>query len=779
MLGIKIAYMSQTIQLVVEVIAAMRFNWFPWRYLLRRAARAHGFMDPLALLARLSQFSQPSEVLLPLELLREGVVFHARGIINTQVIQQNLDWIWPYWVQRQYNPLDEAFTPRGLSVSNVNLTHRNWTAIGLPGCAALPLVDPRGLVTPYYDGWSIDAWIVAEDAPHLLPAQLSNVTQGVVMNAARWAVRTTSVHASLALEVEAAVHLDHAEPLCCMCLHAEAARPAWLAVVLRPFNPEGVSFVHDVQLDAERQTWCIDGVPAVRFAMPVERHVTSQYEDGDVYGRLLEREENPSVHCKVGMATAAALFRLAPGQMRDLALTVPLSHDKQVSNLLPHGYERANWQEALQQTCRLHIPDAHLQFLYEVATRTLLLHAPHEVYPGPYTYKRFWFRDAAFIVHALLCVGMVAQAETVLDTFPARQTRTGYFQSQNGEWDANGEVLWIWRRFCELTGTPPKQMWRDAVVKGASWLQRKRSATETEHFHAGLLPAGFSAEHLGTNNYYYWDDFWGVAGLQAAAVLCAWWGEDHHAHAFHTEAAHLMRAIERSLQRSAHLRSHLGIPASPYRRMDAGAIGSLVVSYPLCLWPADDPRLLQTVTFLLHQCCIRGVFFQDIFHSGLNAYLTLHMAQVLLRAGDRRFFDLVTAVAALASPTGQWPEAIHPRTGGGCMGDGQHVWAAAEWVLMLRSMFVREEGDSLVLASGVIQEWLTGKQSLHFGPTPTPYGDIRMHIEAGAEAITVTWQALWRRKPRRIVIALPGMQSVCVDDLETSSITFPRGDRRG
>src|SRR5918996_3139212 len=110
--------MSQAIRLVVEVIVAMWFNWFPWRYLLRRAARAHGFMDPLALLARLSQFSQPSEVLLPLELLREGVVFHARGIINTQVIQQNLDWIWPYWVQRQYDPLDDAFIPRGLSVSN-------------------------------------------------------------------------------------------------------------------------------------------------------------------------------------------------------------------------------------------------------------------------------------------------------------------------------------------------------------------------------------------------------------------------------------------------------------------------------------------------------------------------------------------------------------------------------------------------------------------------------------------------------------------------------------
>jgi len=33
------------------------------------------------------------------------------------------------------------------------------------------------------------------------------------------------------------------------------------------------------------------------------------------------------------------------------------------------------------------------------------------------------------------------------------------------------------------------------------------------------------------------------------------------------------------------------------------------------------------------------------------------------------------------------------------MGDGQHVWAAAEWVLMLRNMFLREEDRVLVIAS--------------------------------------------------------------------------------
>src|SRR5207247_5782409 len=70
-----------------------------WRFFATRMARAYGFLDPMQFLGRLRQFSKPSEVSEPIELLRAGVLFHARGLINTKAIQNNLDWIWPYWVE--------------------------------------------------------------------------------------------------------------------------------------------------------------------------------------------------------------------------------------------------------------------------------------------------------------------------------------------------------------------------------------------------------------------------------------------------------------------------------------------------------------------------------------------------------------------------------------------------------------------------------------------------------------------------------------------------------
>ena len=727
-------------------------KWLPWRFLLRRAARAHGFLDPLALWARLQRFAQPSEVGEPIELLRAGALFHARGLINARVIQHNLDWVWPYWIERQFDPRDESFIPRAFSITHVNLTHRNWTAVGWPDCPELPIVDPRGLLTPCLDGWSLDTWIVTGDGRCLLPSRAASCRQRLALEPAPVVVTETE-HDGLSLCARAWVERHDGVALCRLQVTARADTPAWAVLALRPYNPEGVSFIHELHLSPQRRSWTIEGRPAVHFSAPAERHHVSDYRRGDVHIHLRDHEDRDQVRCEVGMATAAALFRLEPGQAREIGVHIALGgrHRPQSG---------PGWDQALAGHCTLQVPEARIQGLYDAALRTLVLHAPGEVYPGPYTYKRFWFRDAAFIIQGLLCAGLGARAERALNRFPGRQNTRGYFLSQEGEWDSNGEALWIMHRFCELTGREPRQAWRQAILRGARWIARKRLSGTPASPHAGLLPAGFSAEHLGPNDYYYWDDFWGIAGLRAAAALA-----DHFdapaATEFAREAQDLEAAVARSLNLVAERLGRPAMPASPYRRLDAGAIGSLVTGYPLALCPPRDPRVLDTAEYLLEHCFVDGGFFQDMIHSGINPYLTLHVAQVLLRAGDPRAIELMDTVAALASPTGQWPEAIHPRTGGGCMGDGQHVWAAAEWVLMVRNALLREEGDRLILAGGVPRRWLEVGGRISFGPAPTRFGTVSLELTAlGAERVRIAWRGAWRTKPPAIQVRLPGTRAL-------------------
>jgi hypothetical protein len=103
---------------------------------------------------------------------------------------------------------------------------------------------------------------------------------------------------------------------------------------------------------------------------------------------------------------------------------------------------------------------------------------------------------------------------------------------------------------------------------------------------------------------------------------------------------------------------------------------------------------------------------------------------------------------------------VHPRTGGGCMGDGQHVWAAAEWVLIIRNCFVREEGTGLILCSGIPRIWLEKKQVITFGPAPTSFGDIQISIKPQGQNLLVEWRGQWIGKEPPIDIRLPGFDNV-------------------
>lgn len=729
-------------------------NLLPWRYLVKHAARHYGVLDPATFLAKLRGFAQPSEVAEPLELLRAGIIFHARGLVNSKAIQHNLDWVWPYWVERQFNPEDNSFIPRAFSFSHINLTHRNWTAVGLPDLAVYPIVDPRGLVTPLYDGWSLDFWIITDSGKRLLPSKLEDerVDQQLVFEP-DLAVETRCDQDGLELHLR--TWLDRSLELQTR-VEVISNEDAWLAVAIRPYNPEGVQFIHKIeQLTSDRE-FRVNGEATVKIDCTPDITRMAHYADGDVFLDLSAGSSQREITCSVGMATAAALIRLEAGVSKQCNVAVTLERD--LKNITQSAYVTP-WNESLEPVAKLKVADEKTQFLYDTALRTVLLLSADDLVPGPYTYRRFWFRDACLMLHPLLAIGLTKRAQRVIERFPGRQTRAGYFLSQEGEWDSNGQVLWILARYAELTGNPLGEDLQNAMRKGVDWLDKKRLGSKGPEGTQGLLPAGFSAEHLGPNDYYYWDDYWAWAGLEAAAE---YW-KNNGPFELSVSTAKLARQyavnIANSIDTIPERRKKGGVPAAPGRRMDAGAIGCMVADYPLQLYPAGDSRMMKTAGFLMDQCFSNGGFLQQMIHSGVNAYLTLDIAQTLLRADDPRFMDLIRRVAELASPTGQWPEAIHPRTLGGCMGDGQHGWAAAEWIMMIRNCFVREEKDELIIGSGILPEWWGDGGGISFGPTLTAWGKVSVVLEGDH----VHLAAEWRNPPPRLTIKVPGFVTVEAD----------------
>ena len=266
------------------------------------------------------------------------------------------------------------------------------------------------------------------------------------------------------------------------------------------------------------------------------------------------------------------------------------------------------------------------------------------------------------------------------------------------------------------------------------------------------MPPGLSAEHFGLNDYYYWDDFWSLAGLQSAVQACAELGKKGNS--LTRGSQQLAAAIDTSL-RYAEARLGLPImPISPSRRMDSAAVGCLAAYYPCRVYSPDDPRVLNTVKYLHEKCFIHGGFFHDVNHSGYGTYLAMHIAQCYLGQRSAKALDILDWVLSVASPTYCWPEAIHPRTLGGTIGDGHHGCAAADICLLIRNLLYLEENQTLVITPVVPAKWYRGEK-ISVSKAPTYFGQLNYTIDSSVRGAVLTLNPHYTQAPQHIEWAVP------------------------
>ena len=122
---------------------------------------------------------EDADVDVPADLVPVGAQTLVRALRTRAATQLGAGWVWPTWLERQNDPSSPSFVPRGSLPFLVNATHRNWTAVGNLDARREAIVDPGGLVTPWYDGWSLDWWIGADDRWHV-PSREVAVRQRLV-----------------------------------------------------------------------------------------------------------------------------------------------------------------------------------------------------------------------------------------------------------------------------------------------------------------------------------------------------------------------------------------------------------------------------------------------------------------------------------------------------------------------------------------------------------------------------------------------------------------------
>jgi hypothetical protein len=735
-------------------------------------------------LSTFQRLGEHLEISPPGELLPVGARTVFRALRTRSAAQLGADWIWPYWLDRQLDPASPAFVPRGHLPFLTNVTARNWTAVGNLDSPWEAIVDPRGLVTPWFDSWSLDWWVGADDRWHL-PSREVAVRQRLVddMPVVETAMRVPS--GDVVQRVYGVRNGD--DELVVVEIENQSPLPVAVALAVRPVNPEGLAVVERIDLH-DGTTVTVDGRVAMLLPRPPSRAAGSTFKEGDVASVVLRGdagERFAAVRCQAGLASAAFVWPLPHRQTMRVALPiVPMPRTRRRGRTLrrvagapalpaslPSAQQVANgWRLHGDRGMRLELPDARLQSAVDANRRyLLLLHDGAEITPGPSTYHRFWFRDAAYMVSALDRYGYADESAAVLRSYPERQHGDGFFFSQSREWDSNGCALHAmaehWRLHRDASFV---EHVAPSVARGAEWIERKRQKRRrVDPATAGLLPAGISAEHLGPYDFFYWDDFWGVRGLLDAGELLRAAGEASAAESAERFAASFRADVEASLERTADRLGSSAIPAGPGRRLDPGTIGSLAACWPLRLFEADDPRMAATVGVIRERFLQGDAFFQGISHTGLGTYLTLQLAFVELEAGDRRALDRLAWILDAATPTWTWPEAVHPRLAGGCMGDGHHGWAAADLLTFVRNLVVRDLPRGLALCTLVPDEWLG--QSLEVHDAPTHSGRLSFALRWHGDRPALLWELDPHDGAGQVTITAPGLDPAW-------SSTEPRGE---
>src|SRR3989338_4166393 len=138
------------------------------------------------------------------------------------------------------------------------------------------------------------------------------------------------------------MEMKDGKPCCILTLDASVDHDAWLAVSLRPFNPEGVSEIEHIGILEKEMAWEINKKQRLYFSERPDGQYLSNYRAGDVYQKInrmradLKIQPGPlEMECKAAMATAAAVFQISKGRRRTVEIQIPLQTAAKQSSQTP------------------------------------------------------------------------------------------------------------------------------------------------------------------------------------------------------------------------------------------------------------------------------------------------------------------------------------------------------------------------------------------------------------------------------------------------------------
>lgn len=495
------------------------------------------------------------------------------------------------------------------------------------------------------------------------------------------------------------------------------------ALIISDIGPAG-GRICDMVWQIECNTLTIDGGPSIVFETPVDMEVLAADQAHDSPFAIAHFQNELSVKVFHGYS-GRAFCDVAPCVPREMSVK--------------EGFLEAHrrWSQALP--ARVYAPDLRIEHMWERAAFNILS-AMECGLPriSVNNYPIFWIRDCVIVLRALDLMGRSDLARIGCD-YLAPLVFSGGFGAES---DNPGEGLWALSQHALLTHDVDwaRSVMHD-VCRRVDWIERMLAAdapiympcdmrTIWAHWWPGsdIVCLAHEQRHIHGRMDGHSPDFyincWAYAGMEGASKLAELAGESELARKWHSRAEALDAAIADEL-----------LPGYGNER------DTCVAPYPSLALSSNRAELRQAFVqwFDKNRLSPSGERLPEELWTYFEA-AQMHNAFILgerERAwkcldgflSDERWQDMAIFIEGRWNATEMLPYGTGKYGRGwlqqGALGANMpHNWTSSEVMLLLRDMYVREEGDGLVLFEGVPDTWLYPGACFGFSNMPTQFGVV-------------------------------------------------------
>ncbi len=637
-----------------------------------------------------------------------------------------------------------------------------WTPVGSPNGKRRALINEEGMVEVDEAGFSLEPFVQIA-GKRVTWADVDTIGSlpdgGAPMPSVTWK------SADFSLEILPWVDGGYEDLTIHVTYRLTCRKPTSdmrLIVTVRPFqvNPPWQAFRNLGGLSPIHRIVCGNrGMTVDGRELSVTPHADASgagaFEESGVLWTLLKGEMPPAteVDDSTGIASAAMVWNFPPRQSTmEVTLSVPYFRKTKAATKTGRARALAGWRSTLGAV-EWQVPECAVPAFdaFRTAAGHILINRDGPaIQPGPRRYTRSWIRDCVIMGMALAKAGLPFALHEFLTWYIQFQREDGFIPSvvdRDGvdwlvEHDSHGQFLWGVREVYREGGD--RKFLNEMlphVRKAATYLISLRAQRMTVEYQSGehsacfgLLPESASHEgYLSHHVHSYWDDFWGVRGLEAAADLAEIMGFPEDSNWWRSEATRFQGDLLRSINKVIADKKLDYIPGSvEWADFDPTATSNAIAMLDFAGSLPPGPLHAMLDTYLDG---FRRKHRGEMAWTNYTAY-EIRIIGAFVRLGERDTAnELLEFFLSDRRPCewNQWPEITwRDSRSPGHLGDVPHTWIAAEYLLAVASMIAaeREAIDSLVLASGMPWAWIAEDSGFAVGNLPTRYGRLDFKIRA-------------------------------------------------